>query len=202
MAGVDYIQENPNFIEEGMELLLNQFENSTTLKTILEIAMEGEQEFQSLLVQLAEETTLNNAVGEQLDEIGLQMGVGRTTDDDEQYRGQIRLAGYSRSHEITREGTLELLRRVVGDTEAEVYNGLYHLVEVAIQAVCYDENVSDPSSIYDLMPLNTNLRIVKAEGALFGFEGSPSRNLGFSTVTNRESGGGLPSIAFRTDTRG
>lgn len=202
MSGVEYIKTNPTFVDEGVSLLLDQFSNSPNIQKVLEIALSGEKEFQELLVAIAEETLLTNAVGTQLDEIGTQMGVRRLTDDDNKYRTAIRLAGLRRTHKITKEGILSLLRQVVGDHEAEMYTGLNHVVEITLQADCYDDNVSDTQDLKEIMPLNTNLRILKAEGALMGFEGSPARNLGLASVSNREVGGGLPSITFRTDTRG
>lgn len=201
MSTVDYIQTNPDLIEESKELLLDQFKNSPNVNTLLEIALSGEVDFNTLLVELAEETTLVNAVGEQLDEIGRQMGVPRTTDDDTQYRALIRLTGRRRTHNISKEGIIELLGLLIGTDEVEVYNGLNHVVEITVIRSCFDENVQDGESIASLMPLNTNLRILGSDGVLFGFENASNSKGGFSSVADRTAGGGFASIRFRTDKR-
>jgi hypothetical protein len=77
---------------EGVGLLLEQFHSSPLLQTLLVAVLMGQvQDCEGVAWQLLTERSLDYAVGDQLDGLGLVVGEPRNGRDDDQYRVALRV---------------------------------------------------------------------------------------------------------------
>ena len=81
------ILEIDNHIEQGLERRLEQWADKTNLEKVLNALIAGTQEIETMFFDLLNKRLdLNQAVGEQLDQVGLIVGQDRLNFDDDFYR--------------------------------------------------------------------------------------------------------------------
>lgn len=194
---IDYLQIDPNFVEESKSLLLDQFKTEENVNLLLEFLIEAEEQFQELIVEWSQIRLLDNSYGVWLDEIGNQLGVPRTSNNDDAYKAAIITATRASVSTGTRDGIIGILQSITADTEVGVYIG-GKVVEVNIFSGCF-ENSQSAEFISRFFPVLTFLRVLLREKTPFGFEGDDNA-LGFSSVTDTlPSGGGLCSRVYSTE---
>jgi hypothetical protein len=84
------ISKIEDHVERGLARLPFQFRDKPKLKAFLTVLMTPAQPIEDALWQLLTERDIDNAEGEQLDQIGVIVGLGRTSTDDEVYRRHLR----------------------------------------------------------------------------------------------------------------
>ena len=85
------LQVDPDFIDNSLALVKDQYQFSENYKGFVRIQAELNRQLQALIVSAAESMLFSNAQGEQLTEIGRQYGVTRTTTDDAQFKAIVAL---------------------------------------------------------------------------------------------------------------
>lgn len=84
------VTEKTNRVTEAQDSLIDQFKDQTTIDAFVQAIVEQDQDLEASLFEVLNETTLANAVGQQLDNLGQVIGVEREGKTDADYR--IRLA--------------------------------------------------------------------------------------------------------------
>lgn len=167
---VDFIKTNPIYLDDAAALVLNEFQDKQIYMAIINLVAKTQKEFEELLVELGQQRRLPIAVGEQLTEIGRQVGVQRTVEDDNDFRTAIYLASIKRRADGTRDSVAEALYISTGYWP-QLYSGLYRQVDVGIGGLILP-SYETIQEIIKLLPLNTAYRIIKLprSGYPFGFE--------------------------------
>lgn len=191
---VDFIKTNPVYLDDTAALVLNEFQDKQIYMAIVNLVAKTQQEFEQLLVQLSESRRLPVAIGEQLTEIGRQVGIQRTVEDDNDFRSAIYLASIKRRADGTRDSVLEALYVSTGFYPL-LYTGLYRQVDVSLKGEIMP-SYETIQEIINILPLNTAYRIIKLPrtGKPFGFENNGNA-FGFGSV-HQVGGdcGGMPSL--------
>ena len=176
-GGVDFVEYDETFIEDRLSRVLPIFQDKENYLKLLTIVYERMSDFNKLLIDYAKGTTLQNAIGAQLDEIGLRLGVRRTTDNDDDYRTRIRLAAVGQSSTVVRDSIVEIIETYTGDTQPYIYRRVPHYVDVMINVDCLPDG-STLDFLAQFFPLNTNLRLIRHEGRFFAFENNTRSGAG------------------------
>lgn len=181
MSSVDYIQVKSDWSTESVSLNLNQFNASVNINKILDLLAEIATETETTIVDIGNSFLLVDAVGDQLDILGVEAGVPRTSTEDDLYRSSIILTSSTKFYSVVDEDLTNLVVSIAGgDPEPEIYSGHEKLVEVQLQVSC----ISQDAVIYSLsqiMPPVTQLLVVFKTGVAFGFDGDDV-SVGFGTV--------------------
>lgn len=181
MSSVDYIQVKSDWSTESVSLNLNQFNASVNINKILDLLAEIATETETTIVDIGNSFLLVDAVGDQLDILGVEAGVPRTSTEDDLYRSSIILTSSTKFYSVVDEDLTNLVVSIAGgDPEPEIYSGHEKLVEVQLQVSC----ISQDAVIYSLsqiMPPTTQLLVVFKTGVAFGFE-DDDVSVGFGTV--------------------
>lgn len=199
----EYINKSEEFASEGVALLPMQFYNKENITKLSQIACSRLQDMHNRIVDVATKRLLENATGEQLDEIGRQMNIYRLQEQtDEQYRSMIYMFIYAQISESTRDEIVALLKLFTGGQAVWLYRGFGTVVDVIIYSWCVGtQDFADV--IAGLFPINTDLRIcTHGRGHYFGFEGGGEFVKGFGTTDEEQgyelSGGGISSLIYST----
>lgn len=191
---VDFIKTNPIYLDDAAALVLNEFQDKQIYMAIINLIAKTQQEFEELLVQLGESRRLPIAVGEQLTEIGRQVGIQRTVEDDNDFRTAIYLASIKRTSDGTRDSVLEALHVSTGYWPI-LYSGLYRQADVGLAGEILP-SYETIQEIINILPLNTAYRISKLPrtGKPFGFNNN-SNAFGFGSRSKVGGDvGGMPSL--------
>jgi hypothetical protein len=166
---VDFIQTNPVYIDDTTALVLNEFQDKQIYMAIINLVAKTQQQFEALLVNIAEQRRLPIAIGEQLTEIGRQVGVQRTVEDDNDFRSAIYLASIKRRADGTRDSIAQALYVSTGFYPL-LYSGLYRQVDIGLKGEILP-SYETIQEILGILPLNTAYRIIKLPrtGSPFGF---------------------------------
>lgn len=180
MSSVDYIKVTPDWRSEAIDLNLNQFLMSEKLNDLLGILSEIATSFEQDILDLNESFLLVNAEGDQLDKLGEEVGLARTSDIDQEYKSSIILKASSSFYSVVDADLTELITLLASDTEPEIYSGYYKLVEVHLQESCVRKDIIS-STIKDILPIVSKDLLLFSAGIPFGFEGDDMSE-GFGTV--------------------
>ena len=90
-------------VAEGLANVISQFQGSPKMLSVLEVFLVQIQELEDAFAEILSETTLDDSVGLQLDNLGAIVGEPRSGRSDLQYRTAIR----ARIGLNTSEGTIE-----------------------------------------------------------------------------------------------
>jgi len=191
---VDFIKTNPIYIDDATALVLNEFQDKQIYMAIINLVAKTQQQFEALLVELAEARRLPLAVGEQLTEIGRQIGLQRTVDDDNDFRSAIYLASIKRRADGTRDSVSQALYVSTGFYPL-LYSGLYRQVDIGLRGEILP-SYETIQEIIGILPLNTAYRVIKLPrtGSPFGFANNANA-LGFGSRSQvGGDAGGMPSL--------
>ena len=86
---MDYSKKT-NHVKEGLANLISQFSGKVKIEAVLGIFLSKIQELEDVYSDLLTETTIDNSVGQQLDNIGSIVGEARLGRTDEPYRTAIK----------------------------------------------------------------------------------------------------------------
>lgn len=189
MATVDFIKKKDDYRAETQELLLDQFKSSDNYNKVVNVFSEVMEEYESVIVDAAESVLFGNAIGEQLDEMGRQLGVSRTVDDDDEYRSIIALSTLKKLNTGSRDKVHEMLT-LHSANNVEFSLGADGLLSIYLTTTCLTSRYGI-QAILDLLPVNTYHRIVSVETPSFGFGVNDE---GFGTTTDRTTGGKMSSL--------
>lgn len=195
LKDVNHIHALPDFVQDGLDYIPSDiFENKENALNTIKIFLERLRQMDLKLVELAEMRTVLNAEGENLDEIGRQLGIFRNGLDDPEYRAVIMILTGNNSKSGTREDVIATLRQLFGEDGATVYKGYNYRVDINIFNTCMEVTDILPQ-IIDMLPLVTHLRVVENNGYPFGFEGD-KESFGWGSVFDeREDGpGGMAGL--------
>jgi hypothetical protein len=176
---------------------LFQFKNSTTLKKLVKVFVDELQLVESEVIKLLTLRTIEDATGQQLDDLGAVLKISRMGQTDEQYRATIKIRYLRDATEGTTEDVLKLLRLFTGDIGITMYKGDRYFVDLDLFAGCRE----DPITIAQLskfFPVVTNLRVTAKTGVSFGFLNDSTAE-GFSTIHDAEIGGRWVSLIGVTE---
>lgn len=197
---LDFIRVNENYTEDVNSLITDQFANKEYYLKFIELLIHVQQDFQRLLVQLATSRRLPLAEGEQLTEIGNQLGLTRTTDDDNDFRAAIYLSSIKRTSDGTRDSIANALKISTGEYPY-LYAGLYHSVDVTINGEIFP-SYETINEVVNLLPVNTNYRILKSPingSKPFGFSGnSKAKGLASKFLSDKTNCGAMCSKLAQT----
>lgn len=122
---------NYEHANEGVDLLLEQFHNSPLLQTMVAVLMGQVQDAEGVAWQLLTERSLDYAVGNQLDGLGLIVGEPRNGRDDDQYRVALRVRIAVNKSNGKPEELLNILSLLFGTVDAWLRE--YYPAAVAIE---------------------------------------------------------------------
>jgi hypothetical protein len=181
MTPVEKIQHILNREELALDSLISQFKGKENIEKLVKIFSKEAQLLEDVVYQLLELRYLNNATGDQLDQIGKRLGIIRTSHSDEIFRTSIKVKALSKRNEGTTENVLELLRLISGDPNVSVYNFEPYGVVATYNSTCVPENRVEQLS--SLFPVVTDLYLeefITSKG--FGFSSIDNPNPDISTV--------------------
>ena len=75
----------------GLAILLSQFIDAPNLRAIAEILLDQVQELEDAIIEVRDDTTLDNSIGAQLDQWGKLLGVPRDGLTDAKYRKLVKV---------------------------------------------------------------------------------------------------------------
>ncbi|QYC52533.1 hypothetical protein [Salmonella phage SSBI34] len=197
---VNHIHPLPDFVQEGIDYIpSNLFEGKENFLKTLTIFLERLESIDKKMVEMAEMRTILNAEGENLDEIGRQLGIFRNGLNDPEYRAVILILTGNNSKSGTRADIIATLKQLFGDEGVTTYKGHNYRLDINIFNTCMEVTDILPQ-ILDMLPLVTHLRVVENNGYPFGFEGD-NQAFGWSSVWDeRPSGaGGMTSLVYVSD---
>lgn len=198
LKDVNHIHPLPDFVQGGIDYIPSDiFQNKENALSLITIFLERLREMDLRLVEMAEMRTVLMAEGENLDEIGRQLGIYRNGLNDPEYRAVIIILTGNNSKSGTREDVIATLRQLFGENGATVYKGYNYRVDINIFNTCMEVTDILPQ-IIDMLPLVTHLRVVENNGYPFGFEGD-NEAFGWSSVWDEErdlGAGGMASLVF------
>lgn len=168
MSGVDFIKKNEDYLQDTYSLVLDQFKGSENYIKIVNVISSAMQDYENLLVDMAEGMLFQNAVGEQLTEIGRQLDVVRRTDNDDDFRAVLALTAVRRSNDGTRDKLYDLLSEYSAK-DIEFIIGADEQLDINLFAACIAD-IHGVQALIDLLPINTYYRVVDVEGTPFGFD--------------------------------
>lgn len=192
MTPVNNIVLNADITSNAINNLLYQFENSPNLQNMVSVLTSELQEIESEVIKLMTLRTLENATGQQLDNIGEVLNVRRTSADDEIYRAILKIRNARQSVTGTAESSIYLVKLFTGDEFASVYQNNTYLVDVYYNDTCNPSATLD--NIKAFFPVVTSLRgVVSSDGLMFGFDGDDTSG-GFGSVHDASAGAGFGSL--------
>jgi hypothetical protein len=109
------LEINPNHVAEALATLIAQFKGKTNLEGLLSLYTEEVQEIEDVLFQVLEDTVLDAAVGQQLDNLGTAVGVERGGRTDDDYRTRLRAQIAINKASGTLPEIVEILRLVTAN---------------------------------------------------------------------------------------
>lgn len=167
---VDHIQYRNDMVDEALELMLTQFEDSEMIVKLNTVIAFMKNIVYNMVVQVGKLRLIDNASGVQLDEIGEELGIPRLTADDDDYRTILKIKAYRARTSGTKPEIVDILSRVTGTPKEtiRVYSGIMKTVDIGIYANCIDPYNSQ-EEIYNLLPLVTNHRFMILAGKPLGF---------------------------------
>ena len=96
-------QQKDNHVEEGLDNLIEQFKEKPKIRAVGKSYLLQIQDLENALSELVFNTTIDNAIGQHLDNLGSIVGEPRAGREDEVYRAAIK----ARIKLNTSEGTIE-----------------------------------------------------------------------------------------------
>lgn len=197
---LDFIKENEEYTADVYSLILDHYADKEYYLKFVDLLIYVQKDFQRLLVELATNRRLPLAIGEQLTEIGNQLGITRTTDDDNDFRAAIYLSSIKRTSDATRNSIARALEISTGEYPY-LYSGLYHSVDVTVNGEIYP-SYETINEIINLLPVNTNYRILKSPTngtAPFGFSGNTNaKGLASKFLSDKTNCGAMCSKLAQT----
>jgi len=195
--------ENNNHVAEALARLPEQYKNSENIRGIIESLVTGIQEDEAMFIDLRDNRTLDNAFGDSLDLIGSIVGVARIAgEDDETYRGRIRLGIFKNRSQGTPEILIEVVQNFTNSTQIVFYEG-----GIASFAFNIDDQTLTQDEIDDLY---SGLREAKSAGVTiehvtsfatddaFAFDGAGYSALGFGDSTDLGVGGEFATVLIES----
>lgn len=138
--------------EELVQLILNQYKDSNNLTGIIESVLRRANISEQALFEIRDEFYLFNAVGAQLDVIGVIFNISRFGRFDSLYRKAIQekaVLQYSGEP----ESIIELMQSVYGATQVQyrpAYPGKYYLFTDASGVLSREINIINPAGVLAL----------------------------------------------------
>lgn len=191
---VEKIQHVPNREELALERLPSQFAYSPNVQELLKVSMGEMQLIEDTMYDLLTLRTLNEATGQQLDNIGAKLNLKRTSSSDDAYRTALRVKALSKTSNGTEEDIIQLFRLVSGDPNVSFYKFQPYGVVATYNSFCLPEGSTQ--RLLELFPLVTDLYLEEYDTAKgFGFSSVTDPNPDPSTVNY----GGFSSVAGQPD---
>ncbi len=173
-------------IARAQALLIEQFENSADLKTLLGIYVAQLQEIEYVISNLGLTRNINAATGAQLDIIGERVGESRQFRNDDDYRTAIRSRIFLNSSNGEPETVIEAIRVLTNSNRV-----WYSEVQPATIFLDYQGDFLPPGNLQQqieqiaLAGVQIFIAYINNNGPVFGFDGEgplpPSENAsGFS----------------------
>lgn len=192
---LEFIKINENYDQDVEDLILDQFKDKEIYLSFVSAIRDIQKDFEKLLVDLGEQRRLPLASGEQLTDIGRELGIIRTTEDDNDYRAAIYLAAYKKNANGTRDEIASALYQISGFMPF-IYVGLSRAVEITLNGEILPSNET-LQEIIKILPINTSYNIGQApfESDPFGFDGDDTCG-GFGSVNQLDDStvGGFCSL--------
>lgn len=181
---VEYIGDH---VAASENLLLEQFKNSTSLKSLLQSWTTQVQEAEDLMAPLVLARNIDTATGTTLDSLGEAVGLDRSGRSDETYRLFIRAKVLINRSSGTANELIAIARQLAGDPDLTVLIDEYNPATFFMRLINY-QLVDDPALWGAL------LRLAKAAGVRFQlvYSTQPDEDLvfRFSSTTSAQFGTG------------
>lgn len=196
---VAYITPRPEFTQEAIDQVLVQFKNSPNYNDIIRIFSDRVSGVYEASVETVYSFLINEAVGEQLDEIGAKLKIYRRDASDDVYRTKIKLYMGSFRGSATRDEIVELLISLADNGDARIYKGINGFIDVSMLSV----NLTDPESgaeMASIFPILADLSISnRTEEVPFGFTDARHVVGGFGDSTTSGHGGSFSGTTYQTN---
>lgn len=210
VSHIEYRTGDNSVLNSSISLLPWQFRSSENILKFISIIAEMKQRLDDVIVDVAKQRLISTAYGQQLDNIGAELGVERQGTSDEDYRIVLQIRMLRRKSQGTRPNVVDIISRFTG-TEPEnidIYSGKNKSINIAFNEGCADVNNTIDEMI-KILPILSNYRIITKVGTTpFGFcsvDDSPAQiaALGFgglgSIADDPMSGGTLCSLVAASD---
>lgn len=171
VSHIEYRTGDNSVINSAVSLLPWQFRNSENIIKLISIISEMKQKLDDVVVDVAKQRLIATAYGQQLDNIGLELGVERKGSSDEGYRVVLQIRMLRRKSQGTRPNVVDIISRFTG-TEPEnidIYSGKNKSISIVFNEGCADINNTIDEMI-KILPILSNFRIATKVGTTpFGF---------------------------------
>lgn len=198
---VDYIKDDPEFTNNALSRVLEQFKSSINYNKFISVISERYHSLYSKSIEIPLSFFIEDATNAQLNEIGRQLKVIREEDDDDElYRQRIKLYIRSFRNNTTREEIIYLLSALTENSDIYIYKANKRFLEISIFS---DYLAKDGSGkrIASFFPITSDLLITnRGRGYTFGFQDARNESGGFGDATDIDeiTGAGITGIIFQT----
>lgn len=190
---VNNIEQKTDVVSSAVSNLLYQFKDLPNIEGLTRVFLDEVQELENEMFKLLTLRTLEEATGQQLDNIGQILGIRRTTSNDELYRNILKIRNIRQTSTGHANSVISLLRLFTGDPDISVYKGEGYFVDITFNSTC-NPAAEDVSNLRTFLPVVTELRaIIKGDNLAFGFEGDTNA-LGFGSIHDATAGGEFGSL--------
>jgi hypothetical protein len=186
VSHIEYRTGDNSVLNSSISLLPWQFRNSENIIKLLSIIAEMKQRLDDVVVDVAKLRLVTTAYGQQLDNIGAELGVERKGASDEDYRIVLQIRMLRRKSQGTRPNIVEMMARFTGASQEEIdiYVGKEKTTDVYFNDAC--SSASDTiDELSKMLPILTSYRLVTKTG---------TKILGFCSVS--DSPAQVPALGF------
>lgn len=114
-------EKKTTHIDEGLDNLIAQFEDSPRIASLLTTFLDQIQQLEDAFSEILTETTVEASTGQQLDALGSIVGEPRSGRNDLQYSTALRARLILNVSEGTPENIIALIRAIAGDVTVQVF---------------------------------------------------------------------------------
>ena len=161
MATANKIALVNNRVEIAKNYLLYQFKDKPNINALVDALVSELQELENVINDLQTVRTLDGSYGWWTDQIGSELDISRGNYADNDYKTAIKIAMAKQSASASVEDILRIVSLITSDTDATIANSYPYMMELYSWLFCVSDSYDGLSSLAQLFPLNTRIRMLK-----------------------------------------
>lgn len=161
MATANKIMLVNNRVEIAKSYLLSQFEDKPNINALVDALVSELQELENVINDVQTVHTLEGSYGWWTDQIGNELDISRGNYADNDFKTAIKIAMAKQTASASVEDILRIVSLITGDTDATLDNNYPYMMELYSWLFCVSDSTDGLTSLAQLFPLNTRVRLVK-----------------------------------------
>lgn len=161
MATANKIMLVNNRVEIAKSYLLSQFKDKPNINALVDALVSELQELENVINNVQTVRTLEGSYGWWTDQIGNELDISRGNYADNDFKTAIKIAMAKQTASASVEDILRIVSLITGDTDAAIENSYPYMMELYSWLFCVSDSTDGLTSLAQLFPLNTRVRLVK-----------------------------------------